>query len=251
MFWNLRNSIDFLLRQCIHFSRKNYFEENEDKNYIDLSLEEVEREKYIIDKYNLNSYKNSSTLSNYCQNLSIIDLFDKYFRIEKKDEISVLDIGSKNWFYVQSEYSFFKSYCNNLILDGVEIDAYRLYSNLYNRLEVARFYIKGLTGVSYIPDDVMNIKKKYDYIIWILPFVLITPHRYWGLPDKYFIPEQLFEHAYALLNNGGKMFIINQGIEEYEAQKILIKDKKYLSYKIKPLFYKYKYDRYLSIVEKR
>ena len=250
MFMNLRNNLDFFLRQNIHFSRKNYNEENEDKSGLIFTEKELKREKNIIEKYNLLDYKNSSTLSNYCQNLYIIDLLDKYLSVKYKNILRVLDIGSKNWYYVNSEYSYFKKYCKNLYLDGVEIDAYRLYANFYNHLEVAKYYMKGLSGVKYIPNNLMNINDKYDYIIWILPFVLIEPHRYWGLPDKYFVPKKLFEHAYSLLNEGGKMFIINQGEQEFEAQKLIMKNKKYLSSKIETLFYKYKYDRYLSIVEK-
>ncbi len=250
MFWNLRNSIDFFFRRKINFSRINYTEKNENKADLGFSDFEVKQENYLLNKYNFEDYKNNSTLANYCQNLHILNLLDKYLLVNPKERISVLDIGSKNWYYVQSEYSYFSKYCNDIQLDGVEIDAYRLYANFYNRLEVAKYYMKGLSGVNYIPADVMSINKQYDYIIWILPFVLIEPHRYWGLPDKYFKPQNLFEHAYSLLNKGGKMFIINQGDQEFEAQKFIMKDKKYLSYKIEALFYEYKYDRYLSILEK-
>lgn len=250
MLQDIKNRIDFFLRQNIHFSRKNYSEDNEEKANLGFTDVENEKEIYLLNKYNFFNYKNNSTIANYSQNLYILNLLDKYLLVNPKEKISVLDIGSKNWYYVQSEYSYFSKYCRDIQLDGVEIDAYRLYANLYNRLEVAKFYIKGLLGVNYIPENVMNIRKKYDYIIWILPFVLVEPHRYWGLPDKYFVPEKLFEHAYSLLNEGGKMFIINQGEQEFEAQKSIMKNKKYVSYKTETLFYKYKYDRYLSIVEK-
>ncbi len=250
MLLNLRNSIDFFLRRKIHFSRKNYYEENEDKSTLIFLDEEINREKNIIEKYNLLDYKNNSTISNYCQNLYIIDLLDKYLNIENCDTLRVLDIGSKNWYYVRAEFSYFKKYCNNLFLDGVEIDAYRLYANFYNRLEVAKYYMKGLSGVNYIPDDLKNINNRYDYIIWILPFVLIGPHRYWGLPDKYFLPKKLFEHAYSLLSKHGKMVIINQGEEEFNTQKNLMSGLKYKSLLLDNMFYKYKHERYLSIIEK-
>ena len=250
MIHDLKNEIDFFLRQRIHFSRKNYIEENEEKDNSLFTEYELEEENILLKKYNFQDYKNLSTKVNYCQNLYLLNIFDKYLKARKKDCISVLDIGSKNWFYVRSEYSYFKKYCKDLILDGVEIDAYRLYSNFYNRYEVAKYYTKNLAGVTYIPNNVMNINTHYDYIIWILPFVLPEPHRYWGLPIRYFVPEILFEHAYSLLNKGGKMLIINQGEKEFEAQKLLIKDRKYFSYKIDSLFYKYKNDRYLSILEK-
>lgn len=250
MVFDIKNRIDFFLRQNIRFSRKNYNEKNEEKTDIDFTDFEKEKENYLLSKYNLQQYKNNSTIANYCQNLYILNLLDKYLFVNPKEKISILDIGSKNWYYVQSEYLYFSKYCSNIQLDGVEIDAYRLYANFYNRLEVAKYYIKGLSGVSYVPDNVMNITNKYDYIIWILPFVLISPHRYWGLPDKYFIPEKLFKHAYSLLNRGGKMFIINQGDQEVEVQKNIMKDLEYKTISIDNIFYEYKYKRYLSIVEK-
>ncbi len=250
MFWNLRNSIDFLLRQHVHISRKNYKENNEDKNSLDFTKSELELESLLLNKYNFYYYKNNSTIPNYCQNLYILNLLDKYLSPVKNEKFSILDVGSKNWYYVQAEYSYFKKYCNELNLDGVEIDAYRLYSNFYNRFEVAKYYINNLQGVNYIPNDVMNINKQYDYIIWILPFVLIEPHRFWGLPDRYFNPEKLFEHVYLLLKKNGKMLIINQGEEEFNTQKNIMSGLKYESLLLDNMFYKYKHERYLSIIEK-
>lgn len=250
MFLNLRNSIDFFLRRKIHFSRINYTEKNENKADLGFSDFEVKQENYLLNKYNFEDYKNNSTVANYCQNLYILALLDKYLLVNPTEKISILDIGSKNWYYVRSEYSYFRKYCTELQLDGVEIDAYRLYANFYNRLEVAKFYMKGLSGVNYISDDVRNINNTYDYIIWILPFVLIEPHRYWGLPDKYFNPHNLFKHAHSLLNSKGKMFIINQGEHELEAQKNIIKGLNFETLLIDNIFYQYKYNRYLSIIEK-
>ncbi len=185
MFSDLRNTFDYYIRSYTKFSRKNY--NGQIKN----------------------------TESDY-----VFDILNEYFEIEFQDNISILDIGSKNWAYVRGEYNFFSQYGKNLKLDGVEIDAYRLYSNLYSRYEVAKFYIKDLDGVNYIPDDVLNIQTKYDYIIWLLPFVTIYPLKKWGLPEKYFMPERLLEHAYSILDK--KMLIINQGEEEAEIQKTLL-----------------------------
>ena len=164
---------------------------------------------------------------------------------EYSTSLSVLDIGSKNWFYAKGEYSFFKRYSDKLYLDGVEIDAYRLYSNFYNRYEVAKFYIKDLENTSYIPDNLLNINKRYHYIICILPFVIIQPHRFWGLPDKYFYPKKLFEHAYSLLKPGGTMLIINQGQDEAEEQRNIIGERSFEVFKLDSIFYKYKNERFL------
>ena len=188
MLSNLRNSIDFFIREKTKFSRKNY--KLKDKNNAE---------------------------SEYVYNL-----LDKYFPIDYQNNLSVLDIGSKNWSYVMGEYNYFKNKSDNLFLDGVELDAYRLYYNFYSRYEVAKAYIKGLEQVKYYPENLLNINKKYDYIIWLLPFVTEYPLNRWGLPKKFFMPQTLLEHAHSILTN--KMLIINQTQEEYEIQENLLKN---------------------------
>lgn len=184
---NLKNKIDFFIRENAKFSRKNY--KLKDKNNVE---------------------------SRYVYNL-----LDKYFPIDYKVNLSVLDIGSKNWVYVIGEYDYFKNKTDNLLLDGVELDAYRLYYNFYSRYEVAQAYIKGLGNVHYYPENLLNIHTKYDYIIWLLPFVTEYPLKKWGLPNEFFMPQALLQHAYSLLRD--KMLIINQNEEEYKIQEELLK----------------------------
>ena len=69
----------------------------------------------------------------------------------------------------------------------------------------------------------MELKEKYDYIIWLLPFVVPEPLVAWGLPKKFFCPDELLKHAYNLLKENGQMLIINQGEKEAEVQKELLK----------------------------
>lgn len=166
MFNELKNRFDFFIRSKTKFSRKNYFE--------DESLTE-----------DLNNYT--------------FDILSQYLKIQPAKSLKVLDIGSKNWAYVKGEYKFFKQFTPELRLDGVEIDAYRLYSNFYSRYEVAKFYTKNLAGVNYFPDNLLNINNEYDYIVWFLPFVTQYPHKRWGLPEKYFMPEKLLNHAFNIL----------------------------------------------------
>ena len=215
MFNNLKNIFDYYIRSYTKFSRKNYQSEIENPE---------------------NDY--------------VFDVLNKYFDIVFQDNITALDIGCKNWAYVRGEYNFFNQYCNKLQLDGVEIDAYRLYPNLYSRYEVAKFYMRDLSGVSYYPDDLLNIKTRYDYIVWLLPFVSLYPLKRWGLPEKFFMPEKLLEHAYSLLSR--KMLIINQGKEEAEIQRKLL-DRAEINYTFlgeiisdKPIFQNKRYGYLIS-----
>ena len=100
----------------------------------------------------------------------------------------------------------------------------------------------------------MDINKKYDYIVWFLPFVVIEPHIFWGLPKKYFYPEKLLQHAYTLLNPEGEMLIINQGEYEANAQRVLLEKLGY-DYKdlgeIESQYFEYKNKRYGFLVVKK
>jgi len=224
MFEDLRNNIDFFIRNNTKFSRKNFIEKN--TNFIK---------------------------RNELENLYTKDILNQFLDKTSQEKVQVLDIGCKNWFYAKGEYDFFKSFSKNVYLDGVELDAYRLYSDFYSRFEVAKYYIKGLENTNYIVGNLLDLNKKYDYIIWFLPFVIKEPHLYWGLPKKYFYPKKLLKHAYNLLNHNGQMLIINQGESEAETQKALLKELN-LKYKelgeIKSEFFEYTNKRFGFLIIK-
>ena len=208
----LRNSFDFFLRSHITFSRNNY---NEGAG-VNIDCTE-------FPQYKLSLLKDLSE-RNVKENLYFLDIFDKYLTKKQDSEISLLDIGSKNWNYVKSEYLFVSSLSENPHLNGIELDAYRLNSHFYSRYEIAKFYTKDLENTNYIPGDFMEHKGKYDYIIWILPFITEYPLQKWGLPLKYFKPKEMLNHALELLKENGELLIINQGEEEYKIQQNLNKE---------------------------
>ena len=67
--FDLKNRIDFYLRNLIKLSRTDYSELNEPKDEISFSEDEKSTEIKLLERYNFHSYKNSSTVVNYCQNL--------------------------------------------------------------------------------------------------------------------------------------------------------------------------------------
>ena len=99
----------------------------------------------------------------------------------------------------------------------------------------------------------LDLKGKYDYIIWFLPFVLKNPHKLWGLPMKYFCPEKMLSHSYNLLNQNGQMLIINQGELEAKAQKELLNELniKYLELgEVESEYFKYQNKRFGFLIKK-
>lgn len=224
MLEDLKNNFDFYLRSKTKFSRKNF----------------VEKDSKMLER-------------NLKENLYTKDVLSKFFCQTHRNVTRILDIGCKNWFYAKGEYDFFKSFSDEIFLDGVELDAHRLYSNFYSRYEVAKFYTKDLKNTNYIAGNLLDIRSKYDYIVWFLPFVVKEPHIYWGLPKKYFYPEKLLKHAYDLLSENGEMLIVNQGELEAEAQQEMLNTLG-ISYQnlgeITSDYYQYNYKRFGFLVKK-
>lgn len=250
-FENIKNNIDFFLRNKLTFSRKNYYEKNEDKqNIFENSLQKEVFEK-LNNKYNL-EILNDTTKRNFLENLYFLNVFDKYFSDEIKHNSSICDIGSKNWYYAKSEYIFFQKYGVKR-LDGIELDANRLNLNFYSRKEIAKFHIKDLSNINYLAKNFLLHKEKYDYIIWILPFISEYPHIKWGLPMKYFNPQKMLLHAYKLLNENGEILIINQEKSEYDIQKKLnneLKIKAEYFGEIEDMFNVFSHKRYCLKIKK-
>lgn len=252
MLLDIKNKIDFALRNFFKFSRKGFFVPSESKNGL-FKGDTLKKERIFYTKYDLKYIEATATKRNYKENLYTIDLLETYLKPEKKENLKVIDIGSKNWFYATGEYHFFRKYSKKLKLDGIEIDAYRVYSNLYSRYDAAMYYSKHLENTNYIADDFLNHKGKYDYIVWILPFITKTPLEAWGLPNEYFKPEKLLQKAYNDLEENGSMIIVNQGEKEYGVQKELL-EKLQIPYEdcgeFKSDFLKYKHKRFVFVIKK-
>lgn len=213
------------MRNLFKFSRKGFSLKNEAKENLFDEKASIKEERFLR-RYNLAKFKENSTRRNYSENLYILELLEDFIRPKRKKGLKILDIGSKNWSYAKAEYSFFKKFAvrGKLTLDGIELDAYRVYTSFYSRYDAAKYYTEGLTGANYIAGNFLEHVGKYDYIIWLLPFISPFPHSCWGLPKKFFRPKEMLEKAFNDLNEDGVMLIMNQGEEEYEIQKKLFEE---------------------------
>lgn len=278
---NFYNETDFFFRRNIRLKRR-YFGKNEPKenlfgNFSDEKKEKAEeKEKFYLEKYRLQSLKEDSACRNYLENLAVIELLESCFvspppcpprqlpennKIDEQNSVKILDVGSKNWFYAHGEWSFFRynsllchpelAVKKEIYLDGIEIDAFRVYSNFHTRYDYAQYYIKNLENTRYIAKDFLEHREKYDYIVWFFPFVTEFPLLEWGLPLSKFKPAEMLEHAHKSLNSGGKILIVNQDEDEYKIQEELIKNLN-LSYEkkgeFKNSFIEFERKRYVTIV---
>lgn len=152
--------------------------------------------------------------------LDMLDRAFAAFRVGVPHGASVLDVGSKNFYYAESLHAFFRPSS----LTGVEIDAYVTYGNLHSRYDYARFFIEGLPNTRYLPADFLACEETAQVICLFYPFVTERAVRSWGLPKGLLKPEPFFRKARQGLLPGGKVFMVNQGTREYQLAKASMLD---------------------------
>lgn len=215
---NIKNELDFFLKNTLKFSKNNYTENLRSEKQFYFQDEQKETENYLLKKYPLNEYKNSINTKTYIQNIYMLSILDQYFPQENHESIKILDLGAKNFVYLFALASFFSQQATDIKIKGIEIDANKLDANFYSRKEIANYYTAKVKNAEYVCEDFLNNQEKFDIIIWILPFLFKNPLLKWGLPLKFFCPEKMLTHAYESLDANGKIFIINQGEDEYLEQ---------------------------------
>ncbi len=226
---NLKNTIDFNLRNTLKLKRKVTHLKNESKQGLFGSLPQKmrafaeDKEQVLYTKYNLDHLKNNSTQREYIENLTVLEILENYFlQADIKPDAHILDVGSKNWHYIEALHNFFNNKAPDALIDGIEIDAYRMYINFHTRYDYAMHRISHMPNVRYIVGDVLEHKDKYDDILVFYPFVTPEPLIRWGLPLSRLKPVQLIEHLYDILNPGGRILVVNQFESEYLVIKTIL-----------------------------
>lgn len=262
----IRNMIDYPLRQMFRWERRGLRLKNEDKSqlYGHLSLparaEACQMEQKYRAFYHLESFFNTSTVDNYCENLFYLEMLEKGMataKVNLPDSIQVADIGSSSWFYVQALASFLKWWNTErereYFLEGYEIDAFRVYQDLYSRYDHAIANIRQLKKVVYYPQGFKTRNNYYDLALMFFPFIFPTDHLEWGLPGGCFDPMGLLNQAWASLKTGGVLLVVNQGQMEFEAERNMIRQlgvEPATVYQHNSLFYSYEIPRFVQVMKK-
>lgn len=270
-----KNRLGFSLRQFLGKASKqtrhthNYTEsaENKDSLLDDKATPNEWKNKaaYFLNTYHLSPLKENSSGQRYLENLSILHHLEylnpqaNFGRdSDESSSLSLLDVGCKNWSYVNALHAYFSPWAKNMLLDGIELDAYRKYTDGFYRKDYAQHYIKNLPTARYHVGDAMLLTTKYDIVTCLLPFVFEDPCLAWGLPLDYFNPQAFLNQLLNLLKPNGVLIIINQGKEEHEEQDKLLNNAK-ASYtlnikdagKLPETFYPYQHDRYGWVIQKK
>lgn len=148
----------------------------------------------------------------------------KSFTPEKAKAIhQVIDIGCRNWSYVQSLADFFPT----AHLTGIEVDGGRRYWNLYRRIDLARAYAdqvkKQGRKVEVFGEDFrdlnLSLLPQKTLFCFFFPFVSENPCLSWGLPKRFADFASLLAHSQQLAQNSESQPLwmsLHQG--EWEAE---------------------------------
>ncbi|MHC1781565.1 MAG: hypothetical protein AB9891_02175 [Anaerolineaceae bacterium] len=209
---DLRNRVDFSLRQRIRWRRPGFRFENQPKEGMFLSLPEPERRESeagaaaLIQAYHLDTFRENSTIENFLENLFYLDLLETALDASGKGlpgEIEAADIGSSSWFYVQALSALLRWWnCpseRKVNLSGYETDPYRLYADFHSRFDHACAHLRGIEGAAYLPQPFFRQPDRFNLITMLFPFVFIDDALRWGLPAGLFQPEALLADARAKL----------------------------------------------------
>ncbi len=219
----LLNPAAYALRQRIAFRRGGYREGPLDLSRVSPRLREQlqgSRAQELAAKYAVPMH----TLSHaaYTKSLFACDVLDRLHTIAPivLPTGNLLDIGCKNFETAPGLFRAARTLSSHEIdLTGVEIDAYPVYRNLHSRADAAHYYLSLLPGEHrYLPDDVRALQGQFGLITWFFPFVTTAPLLWWGLPERFFAPEALFQHVLTLRQPGGSLIVTNYTPEEAEIQ---------------------------------
>lgn len=241
-----RNAVDFWLRNRLKFRRPGY-QEPHDKRRDDWG----EREAHLSKVYALKDFREKVGDARYGETLTRLEELESLLAGAGEllgepltwpgPTLSWLDVGAKNWAYVQALWSMLCTQTGinqplkGFTLHGIELDGYRLYTDGHSRADYAQVYVDTLkqTGLSALPEivmmdvdyrvgDVRAIHRTYDIVTCFLPFVLEMPLLKWGLPRRYFSPEAFLVHLIQRVSPGGVLLLVNQGEAEAQEQEKLL-----------------------------
>ncbi len=230
----LRNAIDFPLRQLFRWRRKGLVLAQEDRKDLFALIppsEKTTAERLaarLIREYHLENSLEPGSNRKYLENLYYLELLEKALRmaqVEFCDSVHAADIGVADWFYVQSLAAclrYFGGKKRQIHLDGFEVDAYRVYSDFFSRMDYARAYMGDTPDVFFYPDHFTAVPCQYDLVTQFFPFVFMKDHLKWGLPAPMFDPGELLNLVIPSLKAGGVLVIVNQGEDEHSTQMKLL-----------------------------
>jgi hypothetical protein len=222
---NLRNSLDWNLRNLFTWS-PTAVEVAEDK--------EAETGASWTGRYTLGEARTRMTAWRWNRNLAFLETLDRVVQeprvqrfLASRPTLKALDIGSKNFDYVDALAAVLSQAAGRRVLDltGLEVDAHRRYTDFRTRRAWAEHYCSFVPGTRYLAQGLEDHQGAYGLISWFLPFLTERPLVRWGLPASLLRPGALYDHAYGLLEPGGVLVLVNLNGDEEGLQHGLIQQR--------------------------
>jgi hypothetical protein len=231
LYYLLRNSIDFPLRNFFHWTRP-----IRDKKIPDASLllSHFEKQNQTLVRslwqtYHLNEIELPFSYEQMQVNMYYLALFIRSFSaldMEWADQIRVADVGPSDWFYLPALVNFLRydhsPAGRTVSLEGYEVDPLRVYADYHTRQDHALQRCAAFNGVHFVPHAFTNQPEQFDILVQCFPFLFLKDHLKWGLPVSLFDPQGLFQKLESSLKPGGLLLIVNQGSEEKALQKKIL-----------------------------
>ncbi len=231
VFQSTLNGLTFKWRSILQHTRKAYQEPIEPKHLLFEGRAQADdlcrKEDRLVEAYGLHSFREQSSRIRYLESLSYLAFLEHLLvnvRLEANPTLRWLDVGAKNWAYVQALVSILTHHVGESYeLTGIEIDPFRLYQDGFTRNDYAQRFTEPFSRVWYLTGDVLAHQARYHVISSFLPFVFEDPCLAWGLPLGCFDPERYLHHLVSLLEPDGHLLILNQGELEAEKQNALLR----------------------------
>ncbi len=187
-FQNIRNTIDFYLRSQVRWGRN------------------LPRGKPIkaIDAQIQREFKEFLNLFNWNLALSQVTL----------GPLVVADIGARNFALAPVIDQHFRSLGYQTVVHGIEIDAYRRFTDFHTRADYGYDFAKKIEHGYYHPVDFLTWQKPLHLAFLLNPFVSIEALLAWGLPISKLMPKEIFLHAYQLLKPQAGIVVLSNTSEE-------------------------------------
>ncbi len=131
-----------------------------------------------------------------------------------KAQLTVADIGCRTFLYAPVLERRFATLGVATSLHGIEIDAYRRFTNFHTRHDYGQFYASCVKNGRYHPIDVLSFLEPLDVALLLDPFVLPEPLLRWGLPKATFAPEKIVNHIYDQLRPQRGLLVTSNPTEE-------------------------------------
>ncbi len=144
-------------------------------------------------------------------------LFDWKTAIEplrERQRLVVADIGCRTFLFAPVHQKKFRELGFATTLHGIEIDAYRRFTDFRTRNDYGKFYASRAQDGYFHPIDVLDFAEPLDVAFLLDPFVVKGPLLHWGLPSANFVPERIVEHVHRLLAPQSGLLVTSNPDEE-------------------------------------